>query len=204
MASILFIGEEYLKQTTPITENIDTKFIGSQITFAQDSFIQDILGEKLYGTLQSAYSAQTLDQYQTALILLIKPTLAYASAEAIIPFIHIQIKNKGTLNLEAESGKQSSFSDMKFIMEQMKNRKEFYAQRMVDYMVNNWSSFPDLQQSQINGIGIYPDTKSPYTCDLYTRDYSRSGLGRMCSVCGGYCGGLCYDNGVTNLGYSIW
>ena len=182
MALLLFIGEEYLKQTTPITENVDTKFIGSQIAFAQDAYIQEIIGEKMYGTLQAAYSAQTLDQYQTAIMLLIKPALAYRTATRILPFIHIQIKNKGTLNLDAESGKQSSLSDMKYLMEILKDSAEFYEQRIQDYLVVNGNNFPDYINPVM--VGIRPDIKAAFTSDLYFKDYSKNWFNNsLCVYC---------------------
>ena len=182
MASILFIGEEYLKTTTPISENLDTKFIGVQIGFAQDSHIQNILGEKMYQSLQVAYSAQTLDQYQAAIMLLIKPALAYRTAEAILPFIHIQIKNKGTLNLDAESGKQSSLSDMKYLMNILQDRAEFYEQRIQDYLVLNGVNFADYINPVM--VGIRPDIKATFTSDLYFKDYQKNWFNNsLCTYC---------------------
>lgn len=172
MAKILFIGEQYLKDKTPLGKNIDVEMIVPQIEYSQDAYIQNILGEKFYSSLQDSYSAQTLNQYETELVALIKPALAYRSAETTIPFIHIQLKNKGTLNLDAESGRQSSIQDAKYLIEILKGRAEFYEQRIQDYLVNNGNQFPDYTSPNI-GAGIYPDSKSTYTCDLYFKDYTR-------------------------------
>ena len=136
----------------------------------------------MYQSLQLAYSAQTLDQYQTAIVQLIKPALAYRAAEAILPFIHIQIKNKGTLNLDAEAGKQSSISDMKYLMQILKDRAEFYEQRIQDYLVLNGIHFPDYINPVM--VGIRPDIKASFTSDLYFKDYQKNWFNNsLCVYC---------------------
>lgn len=170
MALILFIGEDYLKQNTPLAANIDINLITPNIAFAQDSYIQSMLGSLFYTSLQIDYSGQTMSTGETQLMTLIKPALAYRTLQESIPFLHIQLKNKGTLNLDAESGKQSTVEDMKYLKTMIEYRAEFYEEQAKKFLIANSVDFPNYILP--DPTGILPETASSYTCDLYTKDYS--------------------------------
>lgn len=170
MATTLFISEEYIKTKTPITNNIDVKFIIPQIEFAQDTYIQNILGSKFYDSLQIAYSAQTLDVNQTYLVGLIKPALAYRAAEQAIPFIHIQIRNSGTVKLNADNQtQQSTMEEMKYVRQILVERAEFYEKQITNYLINNPILFADYIIPDYKRIA--PTKETPTTCDLYFKDF---------------------------------
>ncbi|MBS1618071.1 MAG: hypothetical protein JST76_06110 [Bacteroidetes bacterium] len=194
MATTLFISEQYIKDKTPLGTNIDVKFILPQIEFAQDSYTQNILGSKFYKHLQASYSGQTLTTNEVELVGLIKPALAYRAAEATLPFIHIQIRNSGTVNLNADNGTvQSSISDMKYLREVLKSRAEFYENQITDYLAFNADLFPDYTNPDAEGIAPSLDTST--TCDLYFRNYGYNtnnlnnlGYCRCGNIsCNGYC-----------------
>lgn len=164
MASILFIGEQYLKDKTVLSNNIDIELITPNIEYSQDSHIQPILGSKFYNSLQLSYSAQTLNSYETELVALIKPALAYRSAEASLPFINLQIRNKGINKMNSENAVQADLSDMKYLRETLQSRAEFYENRIQDYLLKNGNEFADY----INPDSpIAPDNRSAFSCDLY-------------------------------------
>lgn len=197
MAQILFITEQYIKNKTPLTTNIDAKLIMPQVEYAQDSMIQDILGSKFYNSLQLAFSGQTLDTNQTYLVGLIQIALAYRAAERTIPFIHTQIRNSGTVNLNTDNGAmQSSLSEMKYIRDMLKEPAEFYELQVKNYLIYNAKLFPDYILPDAEGM--LPNTTQDIGVDLYIRTlgvnftpYS-TGTGEACRGCGDYnCNGAC-------------
>ena len=165
MAIILLIGEQYLKEKTPLSNNIDIELLKSNIEFAQDSSIQDILGTNLYNDIQVKYSAQTLSSIEIDLVNLIKPTLAYRSAEQSMPFINAQIRNKGINQLNSENATQADIGYMRYLREELRSRAEFLSQRVIKFLCNNSDSFPLYTTSNED---IEPSKKDGYTdFDLY-------------------------------------
>lgn len=164
MASVLFIGEQYLKDFTPVSNNLDIEQVRPHIEFSQDSYVQDILGTNLYNDLQTKYSTQTLNAFETSLLLLIKPALAYRSTEASIPFINTQIRNKGLNLMNSENAIQAEIDRMRYLREECRNRAEFYEERVVKYLCNNSTQFPLYN---ITNDDITPSGKIRYESDLY-------------------------------------
>jgi hypothetical protein len=53
MATALFISEDFLKDNTQVSKNVDVKYIREAILWAQDSEIQTVLGTSFYEELKS-------------------------------------------------------------------------------------------------------------------------------------------------------
>lgn len=164
MANYLFIGEQYLKDKTALSNNLDIELIVPNIEYSQDAFIQNFLGSKFYNSLQEKYNLQTLNSDEIALINYIKPALAYRSAENSIPFISIQIRNKGLNKFNSENANQSDNSDMKYLRETLISRAEFYEKRLIDFLLVNGNKFEDYSSSSEM---LQPNKNSPFDCDLY-------------------------------------
>ena len=185
MATILFIGEQYLKDKTVLSNNIDIELITPNIEYAQDAYIQNILGSKFYNSLQLAYSAQTLTVDETTLVALIKPALAYRATEVALPFINIQIRNKGLNKLNSENATQADFSEMKALRDTLKSRSEYYEQCIQEYLCVNGNLFSDYT-SPDNPKS--PDHSNSFTCDLY---YGNTNSTCICGTYNCNCG--CYN-----------
>lgn len=181
MASVLFIGEEELKRITVIGLNVDVNMLTPNIAYAQDYYLQSIYGSKLYLTVENAYSANTLNSYQTELVNLSKPALAYRTVLCALPFLNMQIRNKGINKLNSDNSVQAELADLKYLIQEIKQRCEFYEQRVVDYLVLNGSNFPDyvspnyqlppLQNSMVDCPiflgGSYSSNAYCYKCGTY-------------------------------------
>jgi hypothetical protein len=194
MAIALFINEQYIKDNTPLPYNLDAKFIAPNVVFAQDTYIQNMLGSALYNTLQLHYSAQTCNSYETELVNLIQPALAYRASEAALPFIHVQLRNSGTVKLNADNQTvQSSQAEMEYLKDILCGRAEFYEKQVVNYLIFSGMNFPDYIQPDVTGI--LPSQKSTTTCDLYFRSWgaNSSMLGKIafCGCGNPYCMGGC-------------
>lgn len=156
MSQQLFISESYIKENTPLSQNVDIKDILPNIEPAQIMYIEAIVeeqyGETFYEHLLDAYSAQTLSSDEETLVLLIKPALAYRAAEMSLPFIDTQIKNKG---LQYQSGDFSAAVEierMKYLRNELKNRAEAYTSKLVKYMEKYKSLYEaNIVSSEISG-----------------------------------------------------
>jgi len=143
MAS-LFCNEDKLKSSTAINYNVDTAFLLPFLKIAQDKHLQVILGTDLYvkieteiaaGTLAGVYKTLVDDYVQDAII-------HYALIEAL-PFISFQIKNGTVTQKNSENGQAASKEDLNWLIQKERDTAEFYGQRIVDYLCDNSSSFPE-------------------------------------------------------------
>jgi len=147
MSLILFTSEAYIKKFTPIGELVDWSDIEPTVHLVQDSYIQDILGTNFYNYLQGVYSAQTLNADEITLMNYIKPTLGHRVAEQAAPFIHMQIKNKGIMTQNGDYAQPIDLDNLKYLRNELRNRAEFYAKRLTNYLCDNRDLFPQYKDN---------------------------------------------------------
>ena len=145
--TILFVGEEYLRETIMFNQNVDIKDLEQSAYVSQDMHIQPILGTTFYNELQLAYSAQTLSPDQEELVSFIKPALAYQAAQMTLPFLNYNIKNKGAVQQFGENATSIDSTTFHFLRKEIQNRAEFYTQRLVAYLCQNSNLFPSYISS---------------------------------------------------------
>jgi len=183
MAEVLLISETYIRENTVFNKNVDIQDIVNNIGVAQDMFLEPILGSTFYDALQLAYSAQTLTANETALVLIIKPFLAYKAAVMSLPFLHYNIKNKG---IQTQSGDNSAAADnsvMFYLKKELENRAEWYGQRLERYLLINGNLFT-LYVSQSSNQDLNPDHSSGYDSDFAT--YPTCGYNNRCNGFNGF------------------
>jgi hypothetical protein len=160
------ITEEYIKNNTPIGKNVDIELIESNIQYAQEAYIQDILGTDLYNDIQTKYLNRTLSPDEETLVLYIKPALAYRAGEVSLPFMRGQLRNKGVVNMNSENSTQDDSSYMRYLRDELRGRSEYLEQVLKKYLCNNSALFPlyTFSNDEIN------PSQSGYDCDLFIGD----------------------------------
>ncbi len=158
--TIKLISETYLRENTPLNQNIDIKDILPNIVPAQDLFLQSILGTDLLTTIQLAYSAQTLTANEITLMEYIKPVVAYRAAELSLPFIQFQIKNKGVVQMNGDNLVETNKDILVYMRNELVNRAEFYSQRLVEYLCNNSTLYPTYSTN--TGSDVQPTAAPQY------------------------------------------
>jgi hypothetical protein len=171
-----FISEAFLKESTPLGANLDIKTIASFIPSAQDTYTQSTLGSNFYKYLWDKYqnAPLTLTTAEQELIYLIKPALAYRSADKAMPFITAQIFNKGPQQLNGDNSTSISFNDMTYLRKEMQNMAAFYEERIKKYLCDNEALFPEYVTN--NTTDMEPNKKTNYTSALYiSKKYTGGG-----------------------------
>lgn len=161
----VFCSESFLRAYTPISSNVDIDFIWPHLLSFQNLHIQDILGSKLYNTLQTkVYNATALNSYEQALLELCRMALVWGTVQQMLPFLAIQIRNKGVMENNAENATNTSLENLKYLRHEAQKLFEFYGQRIVDYLCDNGNQFPDYTNPD---NPIFPNPNSTYDSDLY-------------------------------------
>lgn len=158
------ITETYIKQTTPLNNNVDLEEIVNNIEYAQEAFIQDILGTNLYNDIQTKYLAQTLSLDEQTLVMYIKPYLAYKAAEVALPFLQNKVRAKGLVNVNSENAQQADIDRMRYLKDELHGRAEFLGKRLSNYLCDNWTLFPLYSAPNTD---MDPSGRSTYECDLW-------------------------------------
>jgi hypothetical protein len=91
---VYLISTTYLKNESPINENVDDKLLKNAIKESQEIYIRDIIGSGLYNELQTQAFAGTLSANNTNLLdTYIAPCLKYYTlTESMLPMTFIGIK----------------------------------------------------------------------------------------------------------------
>jgi hypothetical protein len=139
----LFVSEQYMRDNLPISRNLDTKDITPNIQMAQEMYIQDILGANFYLYLMGQFSAQTLNTFEVTLVQdYIKPAEAYRALDLALPFLSMNIKNKGPQQQFEDFSNFPDLTSLKFLLNEVGNRAQFYEKRLNSFLSLSGSSYP--------------------------------------------------------------
>ena len=162
MAYVLFISENKIKDSTAIGGNVDMEHILPFIKVAQKKIIESKLGTDLFEALQTKITAGTLTgAYQTLVDDYIQDALVHWAFYECLPFLRFKVSNGNIYSKTSETGTALSTDEAQHLREEIRNTAEFYTQRLIDYIVNNTSSFPEYSTS--SGADISPDKDAYYS-----------------------------------------
>jgi len=151
MTTTLLISEAKLRQFTDINDNLDSALIKNGVREAQDIELQRILGTKLYDQVISYVNSGTVPAaYQTLLDDYIQDFLLYAAYYEVLEAIYIRPRNNGLLTPSGGENSSSVDRTMYDVKRQsVKNKKEFYGEILVNYLIENQSTFPLINESTL-------------------------------------------------------
>lgn len=162
MARTLFIDRLSIVQNTIISGTIDSDKIKFFIYQAQTFHIQNYLGTKLYNRLIDDVNAGTvLPDYQLLLNEYVQPALIHFFMVEFLEFSPFEIKNGGIFKHNSETGTQPTVEEIDRLTQKHRNKAEFYARRMIDYLTFNASSkYPEYYTNQ--NEDMYPDKSASF------------------------------------------
>ncbi len=176
--NILFISETTLKSRTGISDAIDGKQIKPQIKLAQDMLVQPALGSTLYLRLQSGIEADNLSTTETLLLdNYIADCLIWYTMSLLPMALGYQFFSKGVLQKTAEESNTPSRSELESISDKYKQTAEFYKQRMIDYLRQNYTLYAEYFQTGAGLDVIFPETRA-YTSPIWLGGVNTSTEGR--------------------------
>lgn len=169
-ANILFISEQTLKDRSLLQDNVDPKLIKPTIKQAQDMFIEPILGTGLYLELQDQINADDVTTLNATLLNnYITDCLCWYVASEMVMSLGFKLTNKNVLKKTSENSDVPSISELFDVMEYYKNKAEWYAQRITNYLCENNTDYP-LYDNPGNGVDtIHPNITS-YSNGFYLGD----------------------------------
>lgn len=168
--NILFISEQTLKDRGLLQDNVDPKLIKPTIKHCQDMFIEPILGSGLYRELQTQIEGNTLTNTNINLLdNYITDCLGFYVLSEMVISLGYKFTNKNVLRKTSENSETPSLSELLDIEQRYKNKAEWYAQRMTDYLIEFIDDFP-LYNNAGSGIDIIQPNGTSYSTGMYLGD----------------------------------
>lgn len=174
MTDTLLISWTKVKQYTDINDSLDADLIKNAIREAQDIELQRVIGTLLYQKLISDVQASSLTgAYQTLVNDYIQDMLLYASYYNILENTFIRTRNNGLLTPQGgENSASVDKSTYEMKRQSVRNKFEYYSDRLSRYLVETQNSFPELTENTL----LYQQTpdygsqyRSPITFNVNTR-----------------------------------
>jgi hypothetical protein len=161
MAYVLFISEDKLKDSTAIGMNVDVDLLLPFVRQAQKLYVETKLGTDLTQKLKDEIIAGTLaGAYKTLVDTYIGDMLPNFALYHAIPFLRFKVENGNIYSKTSENGTALSTEEAQHLREEVKNTGEYYMERMIDYVTNNISSFPEYSTN--SGADVNPDKNAYY------------------------------------------
>jgi len=175
--NILMIGETYVKERSTVMENVEAKFIKTNILLAQDIHVQQILGSSLYNDIisesedwKTAYDAGITGvtkadyisaKYITLLDDYIEPSLLYYTLYESMFSLYSKITNKGVVTQSSDASNVVSEEYMHKMKDDFLNKAEYYAQRLTNYLIDNTTIYTEYLDTDGDVSDIAPEM-DPY------------------------------------------
>jgi len=165
MSYVLFISEQKLKDSTAINLNVDVNLLLPYVRQAQKLYVETKLGTDLTQKLKDLITAGTIgnvgnEAYKTLVDDYIGDMLPNWAFYHAVPFLRFKIENGNIYSKTSETGTALSTEEAQHLREEVRNTAEYYTERMIDYVTNNTSSFPEYSTN--SGADVNPDRNAYY------------------------------------------
>jgi hypothetical protein len=165
MAYVLFISELKLKDSTAINLNVDPEILLPYVLQAQRIYIEPKIGTTLYQKLESLITAGTIgnvgnEAYKTLVDEYIGDCLPSFAFHMCIPYLRFKTENGNIYSKTSETGNSLSTEEAQHLREEVRNNAEYFLERMISYITNNITLFPEYNTN--SGADISPDQNAYY------------------------------------------
>ena len=165
MSYVLFISEDKLKDSTAINLNVDVNLLLPYVRQSQKLYVETKLGTDLNQKLKDLIVAGTVgavgnEAYKTLLDDYVGDMLPNWAFYHAVPFLRFKIENGNIYSKTSETGTSLSTEEAQHLREEVRNTAEYYTERMIDYICNNSSSFPEYSTN--TGSDVKASTENYY------------------------------------------
>lgn len=149
MTDVFIISETKLRQFTDMNNNVDTELLRNAVREAQDIEVQRLIGTILYQKILSDIDASTLaGAYKTLVDDYIQNALLYYAYYYALESVFVRTRNNGLLiPTGGENSIQADLQVYNMKRQSVKNKAQWYAEKLTEYVIQNQNEFPEITQS---------------------------------------------------------
>jgi hypothetical protein len=164
---VYFISTDYLKQNTPIESNVDDHKLVPFITQAEQTYLQQSIGETGLNALKDGVVNNTLTpDEQTFIRNFVQPLVAQYTFYLALPFIAYKSTNKSLSKEASEYSQPVDLTELQYIRNNVKDVAEFYQRRMVKWLLDYPGTFWWFDNP--NSRDNLPKSPQAYFSGMYT------------------------------------
>lgn len=153
MTNILLISEDYIKTHSGLNDNIWGNYLTPSIREAQDIKLQSILGTNLYKSILKQIEDDKLGiKYQELIDDYIQIYLMYQTITELIPLLSVKLSNFGLVLSNDEHLVNINADEKELLRSYYENKADFYGRRLQEFLIENYTKFPELKESDCNKI----------------------------------------------------
>jgi hypothetical protein len=161
MSYVLFISEQKLIDSTSAYGSIDSSLLLNYVRQAQRLYCETKLGTKLTQKLKDLIVAGTVNDagneyYKELLNDYIGDYLPNMALYMAIPFLRFKIEAGNIYSKSSETGNALTNDEAQHLRSEILNTGEYFIERMIDFIKNNISRFPEYNLN--SGSDVSPDS----------------------------------------------
>lgn len=165
MERILLISSQEVIAQTVLNGEVDYDKFLPNIYFAQEFKLEPLIGSELLIKIQTEIDNGSLtDPYLTLNNNYIKPFLAHAAASDYIETGSISVDNGGVSRYQPDNGNQATTEEIVNITRIVANRGNAYGLKLIKYLKENKSLFPEYKRSEVSGVYFGWQLDENYGC----------------------------------------
>ena len=161
MAYVLFISQQKLVDSTSIYGSVDSSLLLPYVRQAQRLYCETKLGTDLTQKLKDLITAGTVnyvgnEYYKELLNDYIGDYLPNMSLYMAFPFLRFKIEAGNIYSKTSENGTALTSAEAQHLRSEILNTGEYFIERMIDFIKNNISQFPEYNTN--SGADVSPDS----------------------------------------------
>lgn len=160
MAIAHFISPTWLKNNSPLSGNYDVNEIYPFASTAEEMYIQEAIGTKLFNRLIESLNASPQDTTANEVTLLkkIRPAVMWYSLYDALPFLDIKMRNIGIVRQGGDNLENVGRQDINDLRNLCKNKADFYINMVQRYLCENGDLFDEYRNGTWGCSELYPNT----------------------------------------------
>ena len=167
---VLFITDEYIKKFTNVNGAVDSNIIRPAIYLAQDKYITNWLGTELINKLKTDITTNNLTgDYEVLLDQYVRKSTLWWTMVELYPHLLWKHDNGNLVSRQTPDTTAVTQNEMESLRDAARANAVWYTQRMVDYLCQYSSLFPEFNNSQ------FPNISPAYSVDSNTHVIFSSG-----------------------------
>ena len=173
MTDYLLTSESFVKDKTPIFDNINGKYILSAIREAQEGMLQSVIGTAVLERLKELCKRGDIEtEAEGAYYLLLQKCQMATAYQAIAELAHItsyKITNKGVVKTSDDRVENATESEIIRTAKYYQNKADRYVGDLQRFLLANESKYPELHNAEC--ANIRANLHSSATCGLWLGGY---------------------------------
>lgn len=147
--NVLLVSEEYIKSNSPISNNLDDKYLLPSIAYMQRSNLEETIGSQLLRKLQELVGTSTIDDvenehYKILLDDYVQDYLMYLAIADVTVSTSFKINNFGVNRTEDEKVYNASYSEVMQMKNYLLEKSNYCRYRLQRYLIANYERFREL------------------------------------------------------------